>query len=135
MKKDILFKIVIAVVVLYLIQFVIAPRIWPQYYPSSNEATGILFGLITVCSFLEIVFISSKMQYLFLGDMLYVVLMLLYTNHGAYGIGMVGIGLDGNTVRYEYSASFLFLAVILAVTLCIQFLLWCIFKLFHKIFG
>lgn len=109
-----------------------APFVFPKYYPSSNESTGILFISTTVYSLVQIICISDKIYYLLLGDVAYFVL-ILFLNFGAYGIGWQGILLDGNRLYYDPTFACIIAAVIVVITFVIQTLLWIIVKVFRKL--
>ena len=128
MKKDIT-RISIVLLLTYLLQFVIAPTLFPIYYPSTNESTAILFGSISVGALLGMIFLSDKYRYWLLCDIPYFLLMILYSHNGAYGIGVVGIPIDGNQVYYDRGVAIFLVLYIAVLTFLIQLIVWIIVKL------
>ena len=122
--KNKIVKILIVMLLSYLTQFVIAPAIFPIYFPSSNESTGILFGAIGIGTLFGMIFISDKLRYWICCDIPYFLLMILYSNNGMYGIGVVGIPIDGNKVFYDRSTAIYLVAVVAVLTILIQLLVW-----------
>ncbi len=123
MKKHTALKIASIVLVMFALQFFAAPAIFPRYFPSSNESAGIFLSTITAFSLLEMLWISDRLLHWLSGDVLYFLLM-LFLNHGAYGIGWVGVPLDGIVPRYDPMAAPIFVAFYMAITLVIQFVIW-----------
>lgn len=123
MKNHTAPKIILIVLVMFILQFFAAPALFARYFPSSNEAGGIFLSTIILFSLLEMLLVSDKIPHWLLGDLLYFLLMMLF-NCGAYGIGWVGMPLDGIVPQYDPSAVPIFVAAYAAITLVVQFVLW-----------
>lgn len=94
-------KISSLMLLLYVIQFVLFPRITPQYYPKSNEASAIFVISCGTILALGTLAINAKIKHWIPADLIYIMLVLLYSGHGAYGFGMSGITLDGLQSTYS----------------------------------
>lgn len=125
-------KIVMVVLAMFVFQFIIVPWIFPRYFPSSNNASWILLLTFAMFSLGEMLWVSDRMRDWLLGDVLYFLLMLFF-NHGAYGIGWTGLALDGITPRYDRSAVSLSVASDAVFMLIIQFLLWGVIKVVRRL--
>lgn len=123
MKKRTAFHTVSIVLITFALQFFMAPAIFPQYFPSSNESARIFLLTVIAFSLFEMLWISDRIPDWLSGDVLYF-LLILFLNHGAYGIGWVGASLDGIVPQYDPSAVPIFVAAYAAITLVIQFVLW-----------
>lgn len=132
MKND-LIKVAASLLLLYFLQFIVAPFLFPIFYPSTNESTGILFGSIALCSLLGMIFISTKLRHWLLCDIPYFLLMILFSNNGAYGIGLAGIPIDGNEVYYNRSVSIYLVLLIAVVTIILQLFIWGVIKIIQKL--
>ena len=87
MKYSELIKVIICNVILYIICFLILPNVFTNFYPRSNEATCLFFAMHIVITFLFMMFCSMKMRYYLISDVIYLILMFIYSG-GAYGIGI-----------------------------------------------
>ena len=95
--------------VLYLTQFIIVPLFFAKYYPSSNEAFLIFLVLIIAASVVA--------------DIVYFLLIMVYSAKGAYGIGLRGISLDGLQAKYSHSEVLLGAAIAATVLVATQLIL------------
>lgn len=125
-------KIVIVVLVMFTLQFVIVPLVFPRRFSSSDNATWILLLTFAAFSLGEMLWVSDRMRDWLLGDVLYF-LLILFFNHGAYGIGWTGIALDGIIPRYDPSAVPLSVAIYAIIMLVIQFSLWDVIKIVRRL--
>lgn len=99
MGKSILVKCSVCFVGLYVIQFLVIPMLFPNYFPRSNNATAIFLITSVLASAVAILFITNQLRYLFVADLLYGCLICVFNSTGKYGIGRVGINLDGLQTR------------------------------------
>lgn len=105
-------KSVLMNVAVYLLQFVVVPVLVPKYFPKSNEAY-LFFGItVVVASAFSVFVLKYKIRHLLVADIVYILLIIIYSSNGAYGIGMNGISLDG--LQAEFSRSYVLLGSIVA---------------------
>ena len=120
MKYSELIKVIICNVILYIICFLILPNVFTNFYPRSNEATCLFFAMHIVITFLFMMFCSMKMRYYLISDVIYLILMFIYSG-GAYGIGISKIDLDGLYSSVSKSGDLFGSAVTILIVLVIQF--------------
>jgi hypothetical protein len=130
-KKSI-FTVLITELIIYAVQFRAAPLLFPQYFPSSNEAFGIQAISTAIITLIAVNFSKPKAFHWIFGALLYAALILIYMPPGAYGIGMVGITLDGSQAHYEPDKRYLGILICAAGLLIIQIIVNIIVKLFDK---
>ncbi|NLK94147.1 MAG: hypothetical protein GX275_02985 [Clostridiales bacterium] len=84
-------KIIILLIIMYVIDFIIAPNIFKSQYPNNDGAALIYYGSIIGSAIIGMFMISNFLGYWIIGDIIYC--LLIYLNHpkGIYGIGMSGI--------------------------------------------
>ncbi len=85
----------------YLIQFVLMPLLFPNYYPRSNESVVILLATLLTGFILGVFLGSRKIKFWILPDILYGLMIMVYSGSGLYGIGLRGISLDGAQPYYD----------------------------------
>lgn len=106
--------------IVYAIQFLLFPILFPQYYPTSNESTIILIAPLILFSVLfNVVITDIRKSDWIIVDMTYGTMIILYNGTGLYGIGMRGISLDG--LSPNYSPKLLFLTVLMLVIVLLSF--------------
>lgn len=119
-------------IVLYVVQFIVIPMIFPQYYPRSNNAYCIYmitFCIICICG----IFITNKKIINWLmADAFYVILIIMYSNNGAYGIGLKGISLDGLQSSFSQSVLYIDVCILFVVLFVLQLLIMGIVKIVRK---
>ncbi len=125
MKKNISIKIIIIMVLLYIIDFVLVPLIYPCWV----NAEIILFPSLLIAFFVGMIMISNKLRYWFLGDILYIILVYIYHGRGLYGIGMVGMNLDGAHASYRKDAVPFGIAILAIIVIIVQLVVWFIIKI------
>ena len=109
--------------VLYLTQFIIVPLFFAKYYPSSNEAFLIFLVLIIAASVVAVMIWNLKVRHLIVADIVYFLLIMVYSAKGAYGIGLRGISLDGLQAKYSHSEVLLGAAIAATVLVGTQLIL------------
>ena len=88
-KKQV--KIILWCMVMYIFNFLIAPFVFVDWYPNTNESSFIL-AILTFCiTFIGTLKVSGCMFYWLIGDILYCLMIVIYHPAGAYGIGQSGI--------------------------------------------
>ncbi|MEE1504353.1 MAG: hypothetical protein UGF89_08950 [Acutalibacteraceae bacterium] len=127
MKKYV--KPIIFIIVLYVIHFIVSPLVFSDYFPSSNEASLIFIIPALLILVFAIYMVNDRILCWLTADLLYFILIMIYSANGAYGIGMRGMNLDG--MHSFYSKDDVFIGALIAV--CIIFLLQTLIKL-SKIF-
>lgn len=97
-------KCCICFLILYMVQFVVFPCLIPNYYPSSNNAV-FLFAITALLSNIIIIgFITEKKGVLVISDFFYGVCICCFNRKGMYGIGRIGMNLDGLQSRVSFKA-------------------------------
>ncbi len=111
---------VAAMAVLYVIQFIFAPLLFPRFFPRSNEAYAIFAVTLLIVTAIGFWKINDKLLPWVCADIVYFVLILIYPGKGAYGIGMRGIDLDGVTASFSRDVVFLGALLALAAVVLIH---------------
>lgn len=119
--------------VLYMFMFLLVPRLCPLVYHSGNERLFIFVSLTIVYILMAMLAYSDRLLDHLLGLILYACLMLIYTEPGAYGIGMVGLNLDGMSQFFEYSGRYFHILIWLFLTLVLQLAVWLAVKAYRKL--
>ena len=88
-------------------------------------------SLCIVC-ILGICITGKKLIYWFIGDVSYIILVIIYSNNGAYGIGFKGITLDGLQASFSQSAVYLDACVLLVILLVIQLAIIGLLKIIRR---
>jgi len=122
-------KPIIYMTVLYVLHFIISPFVFSGCFPSSNEASLIFIIPALLILVFAIYMVNDRIICWLTADLLYFILIMIYSANGAYGIGMRGMNLDG--MHSFYSKDDVFIGALIAV--CIIFLLQTLIKL-SKIF-
>ena len=107
------------VVVTYILQFVVMPKCFPVYYPTTNESVAIMWVPMIVFLIVVNIVMDVKIGMWAIADAVYVVLMNIY-NNGAYGIGSTGLLLDSGDVVYSSRLAFTVTVIIGIVLLIMQ---------------
>lgn len=115
------FKTSILLSILYIIQFIIAPLLFPIYYPNSNEATWFLFISYLVFIVIGMRVVSMNLLDWFIGDILYLCLVFIYSGHGAY--------------LTEFNNDISYRGIVIIILFIIMFILELTFSLLFKYMG
>lgn len=110
--KEKRFWLLILMVLLYLIQFIVFPRVFPYYFRISNEATWLFWSTHLLVALVAAIGISGNFVDWLFADFAYLALIAAYSADGAYG-----------TYLYMYSRAssvLIELAIIAAVILLFQ---------------
>lgn len=129
-KKDALYVLGFYIF-LYIIQYLIIPKINDNVYDYNSEATTVLLAVSAVAFLLGVFLRSVPYRYWLLGYIFFVVLQIIYTPPGAYGVGTVGFSLDDMSTYYDKDFAF-FMMTINGVAVFVVFNLALLFK---KIMG
>ncbi|MEF2796803.1 MAG: hypothetical protein U0M95_02170, partial [Ruminococcus sp.] len=81
----------------------------------------------------EMILVSEKIRYWLVSDVIYAILVYIYHGKGLYGIGMVGINLDGATSGYRREAVPFGVAIITGFVIISEILSWFIVKVYKYI--
>ena len=128
-KSNKLIKILILMLIMYIIDFLIAPNVFKSQYPDDIGAGIIFYTSIIVSSIIGMIAISNNIVYYILGDILYYILILIYHPIGAYGIGMVGI----LPRVYKKEAAPFHIAIIIISLLIVQIVMSIVVKIIKVI--
>ncbi len=123
---------ILAMILLYIIQFIIFPHIFVKYYPQSNES----FAIFIITSMIVIVLSTylykiSMIQWI-LSDLIYLLFIWTYPAQGAYGIGLRGISLDGLSTSFQRNDMWIGLIIYLVLLILLQFITKIIIKILAK---
>jgi hypothetical protein len=133
--KKLLLAPAMADVVLYAIQFILLPQIYDNIIGRGNESIAILcITTVAVTAAVAILFADKIRGWLF-GLIIYAVLIALYSPKGAYGIGIIGLDLDGLQSHYDSSERLFGIGVVVLIVLMVQLLTLCLIKLSKLIIG
>lgn len=117
---------------LYLVQFVLIPKLFPKYFPESSNALAI-YLVISIFACIAAVFcITSQMKYLFISDLWYAGMIVLFNTKGFYGIGRIGVGLDGLQTRISFAVMLITSLLIVVLLLVVQLICGQIVKRWKK---
>lgn len=86
-----LVQISILLIIMYVIDFLIAPNIFKSQYPNDIGATIIYYTSIIGSAIIGMILISNNILYWMVGDAFYCFLIFMYHPKGIYGIGLSGI--------------------------------------------
>lgn len=111
----------------YVLQFFVAPWVFPQYYPRSNEAAVILVLPVVAIAIIEVFFCLSKGKRWICSVVFYSLLLSIYDGYGLYGIGLSGILLDGAYPTYSKHDALLMVAAIAFIRILIHMIV----SMFH----
>jgi hypothetical protein len=115
-------------IVLYAVQFLLLPLIYPAVLGRGNEGAVALLLTTTFITAASVIIFSGKIKYWLLSFPAYVLLLFLYTPARAYGIGIVGLDLDGLASRYDHSERIFGIVVVVVIVFFIQLLTYAIIK-------
>lgn len=121
MKVKKMIQMIALFVITYVVQFIIVPRILPDYFPKSNEATGLFWGVMIAAVVIGICFVTDKAAYWMISDLLYFLLIWINPADGAYGIGMNGITLDGTQSFFKRDTLWISIIVLAVFILILEF--------------
>lgn len=127
-RKHKLLSLIITNIVIYVIQFILLPNCFPQYYPISNESTFIFIVPLVFLSVAGNVITNVKIKIWALVDVLYGVMLCIYNGMGFYGIGMRGVSLDGMSPIYSQELAVITILMIVLTLFAFQSLI-CVFRL------
>lgn len=134
MKNNKYLKCCICFSCLYVVQFVIFPVLLPNYYPTSNNAVAIFAATALLASMMAIKFITDQWKHFLVADLLYGVLICCFNWRGMYGIGRIGMNLDGLQSRMSFKAMILTSILIVFLYLSIQMLMILLRKIIKYVF-
>ncbi|AEV69935.1 hypothetical protein [Acetivibrio clariflavus] len=132
MRKAIL-KVLLSDFILYVLQFLIIPLLYSKVFGRRNEATAVLCITTVIITLIAMIAFSDKMRFWLLGLVFYTALIFLYSPGDAYGIGLLGIDLDGSHSYYDPSARYIGITVVVILVLLMQLSVWCFVKLLKLI--
>ena len=81
------------------------------------------FLLSTAASVVAVMIWNLKVRHLIVADIVYFLLIMVYSAKGAYGIGLRGISLDGLQAKYSHSEVLLGAAIAATVLVATQLIL------------
>lgn len=116
---------------LYVFLFLLMPLVYPVVYISSNESGVVFIGITVAMVLMAMVAHADKGRWHLLGLSFYGLLMLIYVPPGAYGIGMVGMNLDGMSSFYQAGARYYGIVFVLIFNLIVQLVTWLLVKLYR----
>lgn len=120
-RRGLQFSLLLLIAVLiYGIQFMLLPELFPQYYPQSNEATALLLIPLLLFSTAGVLLFELKLWHWLGADLLLGLLLILYDGNGLYGIGLRGVFLDGTIPRYHKPLALAMIAGLLLLMLLLQ---------------
>lgn len=90
-KAKKLIQIIILLIVMYVVDFLIAPNIFKSQYPNDIGAVIIYYVSIIGSAAIGMIVISNNIFYWMVGDVFYCFLIFMYHPKGIYGIGLSGI--------------------------------------------
>lgn len=121
-------KNICVTVLIYLLQFIVFPAVFQNYYPKSTESSLIMFAVFFVGYIAGFCLVTKKIGYWIFPDIVYCLMVLVYSGKGLYGVGMRGISLDGASPYYDFSVALIWVGAVLVLILLIQliivFCLW-----------
>ena len=123
----------LAALCIYLVQFLLLPRMVPRYYPQTNEAAAILLIpllLLTVAG----VLLGLRIRGWVLVDGTYALAVMLYNGPGLYGIGLRGVRLDGMVPVYDVQLALLMVGILVVTMALLQLLLSGLSRLLRRLF-
>lgn len=126
MKKAI-FKSLICVSALYLLQYIILPSLG-----IGENITGI--PLIIIFVFIQIVFLSAKFWHCILSDVLYFILVSIYHPSGIYNIGLPLISIKSYHFEPDESQAYIGIFILTITLFILQFLGCALFELCKVIY-
>ena len=100
-KKQLLFP-VLGMVIIYVLQFLLFPILFPNFSSGTNEASALF--IVPLVAFFVFVNVLSDVNIVrwAIADIIYCILIVIYNGQGLYGIGVKGIALDGNVPKYSF---------------------------------
>ena len=108
-------------VILFILQFVVAPAAKPDWFPLSSEAMWILMLPLLLLSITWVFVIKASFIHVLISDVIYGVFVFFYNNVGLYDIGV-----RGTVHEYSTYVAIIETTVVVAAFLWIQtgFLAW-----------
>jgi hypothetical protein len=128
-------KIIIMDAFLYVVQFILIPGGYANVFGHNNEGTIVLFITTVLHMLIGLISLSYVFRYWLISYIFYVALIILYTPPGIYGIGLVGLSLDGMNSHYEASERFLGILVVCTFVLLIKFASWVFYGAIALLMG
>lgn len=110
-------KTIVAIICLYILQFLLMPFLFSPYFPISNEAY-IIF-VVTAMIFLSFGFcvVNNRITHWLIADIIYSLFIILCNTNCMYGIGMSRISIDG--LQTFYSQKYVVVGSIIATVVII----------------
>ena len=126
-------KMTLMLLTVYIIQFLLLPKVFPAYYPRSNEATFIFLIPIVLVSVLGIWCFKVNFISCLISDLIYCVCICIYNGKGFYGIGLRGIALDGSFPSYSFKDAVIHTVIFFLVFAVFQAIVSGLFVIFLKL--
>ncbi len=114
--------LLLGIVVIYLLQFLMFPNCLSKYYPVSNEAWSILLVPLLVFSVFVNIILDVNVARWAIADILYAIMVIVYSGPGLYGIGTRGFAIDGMSPVYSLELTVLTALVIAVALFSVQIL-------------
>lgn len=135
-SKRIFLVTLVITIGLYMFHFLLIPFLYKNFivFKNLDDVSGfvmIISTIIVVAA--EMILVSEKIRYWLVSDVIYVILVYIYHEKGLYGIGMVGINLDGATSGYRREAVPFGVAIITGFVIISEILSWFIVKVYKYI--
>lgn len=99
-------------IVLYLLQFIMFPALFDNYFPRTNECFLLLYVSIVLHCVVGHFMLEKKLTSWMIGMVIYSLLVVIYHGRGLYGIGSVGVSLDGTYPRYDFGFALIISGII-----------------------
>ena len=112
--------------ILYVIQFLVFPRLFPNYYRVSNEATALYWLSFAVIVAVGVIKGSDHIIDWIPGNILYLICMKIYSAGGAYNVQLDGL--------HRMNSLILLLMIYMAEFVVLQILVILIAGLIRKVF-
>ncbi len=125
-------KIIVLFFLPYIFQFILLPLIFSDITGNNINKAANIFNLIF--PIIGMAFLTDKLFYWSLSDLIWVILAILYHPPGIYGIGMLGISFISNQPpRYDRTSAGFAIVIIVILNFLYQFIIWLCFKIFKAI--
>lgn len=125
MKKKKQFLIIIgSFVSLYIVEFLILPTLFPQYYPKTSEAENLFYILFFLMTVIEMFAISNFFLFYIIGMVIQMLLIWIYPAKGAYGLGWSNPILNVEKTIFSRETLLFEMMCVYALFLMFTFIIW-----------
>ena len=126
MKKHPLICVTLLMTFLYIFLFILIPLIEPFW----RDAEDTLYPSMLIVFGFGMLFVTDRLRYWFLGDILFTILIFIYHKKGAYDIGVVPLGL----FDYGYREDVVPIEIVLCGIVCfvVQIFVLIVIKLYKR---